>query len=43
MHRLRIGHVSSEELRWLATTLVRCGDPLGTSIAIEGERLFLKW
>lgn len=43
MHRFRITEAGSKEVRWLATTLARSGDALGTSVAIAGQRLFLKW
>jgi hypothetical protein len=43
MHRFRITHAGPEELRWLAATLVKGGEPLGTSVALEGPRLKLRW
>lgn len=43
MHRLRITEAGPTETRWLATTLARCGEALGTSVGITGQRLFLKW
>lgn len=43
MHRFRIAEPGPKETRWLATTLVRTGKSLGTSIAISGQRLSLTW
>ena len=43
MHRFRIIEAGPKEVRWLATTLVRSGEALGTSVAIAGQRLSLKW
>jgi poly-gamma-glutamate synthesis protein (capsule biosynthesis protein) len=43
MHRFRIAEAGPKETRWLATTLARTGDALGTSVAIEGQRLQLRW
>jgi poly-gamma-glutamate synthesis protein (capsule biosynthesis protein) len=43
MHRFRITQAGPEEARWLATTLARSGEALGTSVAIEGQRLKLRW
>lgn len=43
MHRFRITEAGPKETRWLATTLARSGDALGTSVAITGQRLSLKW
>jgi poly-gamma-glutamate synthesis protein (capsule biosynthesis protein) len=43
MHRLRIARAPEDGLRWLAATLARCGEPLGTSVAIEDDRLRLAW
>lgn len=43
MHRFRVTQAGPKEARWLATTLARSGESLGTSIAIEGQRLALRW
>ena len=43
MYRFRIALPDPKETRWLATTLARCSDSLGTSVGIAGQRLFLKW
>ncbi|HSK05073.1 MAG TPA: CapA family protein [Kofleriaceae bacterium] len=43
MHRFRITQAGPKEARWLATTLARAGGALGTSVAIEGQRLKLRW
>ena len=43
MHRFRITEAGPNEARWLATTLARSGDALGTSVAIDGQRLSLTW
>jgi poly-gamma-glutamate synthesis protein (capsule biosynthesis protein) len=43
MRRFRLVHADTKELRWLAMTLARCGEQLGTSVAIESDRLWLKW
>jgi poly-gamma-glutamate synthesis protein (capsule biosynthesis protein) len=43
MHRFRVTQAGPEEARWLATTLARSGDVLGTSVAIAGQHLALKW
>jgi poly-gamma-glutamate synthesis protein (capsule biosynthesis protein) len=43
MHRFRIAEAGEQETRWLATTLVRTGKALGTSVAISGQRLSLTW
>ncbi|HEU4734263.1 MAG TPA: CapA family protein [Kofleriaceae bacterium] len=43
MHRFRVTQAGPKEARWLATTLARDGMPLGTSVAIEGQRLRLRW
>jgi len=43
MHRFRITEAGPKETRWLATTLARAGDPVGTSVTITGQRLSLKW
>jgi poly-gamma-glutamate synthesis protein (capsule biosynthesis protein) len=43
MHRFRIAEAGEQETRWLATTLVRTGKALGTSVAIGGQRLSLTW
>ena len=42
MHRFRITGAGPHDVRWLATTLARSGESLGTSIAIEGQRLKLR-
>ena len=43
MHRFRVTETGPKETRWLATTLARSGEALGTSVAIQGQRLQLKW
>jgi len=43
MHRFRITEAGPKETRWLATTLARAGVAFGTSAAIAGQRLSLKW
>jgi poly-gamma-glutamate synthesis protein (capsule biosynthesis protein) len=43
MHRFRVTQAGPKEARWLATALARSGEALGTSVAIEGQRLKLKW
>lgn len=43
MHRFRITEAGPKEARWLASTLARAGDALGTSVALVGQRLSLKW
>ena len=43
MHRFRIGQAGPEDARWLATTLARAGEPLHTSVTLEGQRLLLTW
>ena len=43
MHKLRITQAGPDEARWLATTLARAGEPLGTRVAITGQRLQLEW
>lgn len=43
MHRFRIVEAGPTDTRWLATTLARCGQPLGTTVGITGQRLFLEW
>jgi len=43
MHKFRITEAGPADTRWLATTLARCGDALGTSVGLAGQRLFLKW
>jgi poly-gamma-glutamate synthesis protein (capsule biosynthesis protein) len=43
MQRFRITEASPKDARWLATTLGRTGKPLGTSVAIDGQRLSLTW
>ena len=41
--RFRIAQAGPDDARWLATTLARAGGNLGTSIAIEGAHLALRW
>ena len=43
MRKFRVTHAGANEVRWLATTLARCGKQLGTSVALEEQRLELKW
>lgn len=43
MHRFRITEAGPKEARWLAETLARSGDALGTSVSITGQRLSLTW
>jgi len=43
MRRFRITEAGPKETRWLATTLARSGEKLGTSVAIAGQRLSLRW
>lgn len=43
MHRFRLTQAGSKEARWLATTLARAGESLATSVAIDGQRLSLRW
>jgi poly-gamma-glutamate synthesis protein (capsule biosynthesis protein) len=43
MHRFRITEAGPKEARWLAETLARAGDSLGTSVAMTGQRLSLTW
>lgn len=43
MHRFRVTQAGPRDARWLATTLARSGESLGTSVAIEGQRLALRW
>ena len=43
MHRFRVTQAGPKEVRWLATALARSGEVLGTSVAIEGQRLKLRW
>jgi poly-gamma-glutamate synthesis protein (capsule biosynthesis protein) len=43
VRRFRIARASGEHARWLASTLTRCGEPFGTSVEIDGDRLLLKW
>lgn len=43
MRRFRIVRADPDETRWLATTLAVCGRGLGTSVAIERDRLQLAW
>ena len=43
MHRFRVTEAGPKEARWLAATLARSGEALGTSVAIHGERLQLTW
>jgi poly-gamma-glutamate synthesis protein (capsule biosynthesis protein) len=43
MRRFRIARASGEETLHLAATLARCGDGLRTAIAIDRDRLLLKW
>jgi poly-gamma-glutamate synthesis protein (capsule biosynthesis protein) len=43
MHRFRITEADSQDTRWLATTLTRSGETLGTSVALAGQRLALTW
>lgn len=43
MQRFRIAAATPFEARWLATTLSRCGEPLGTSVALADGRLRLSW
>ncbi len=43
MHRFRVTQAGPKEARWLATTLARSGESLATSIAIDGQRLALRW
>ena len=42
-YRFRLVHAGTYETRWLAATLAHCGAELGTSVAIEEDRLLLKW
>jgi poly-gamma-glutamate synthesis protein (capsule biosynthesis protein) len=43
MHRFRVTQAGTDDVRWLATTLARTGESLATSVAIEGQRLMLRW
>ena len=43
MWRFRITHAGSDDTRWLASVLAVCGRSLRTSVAIEADRIFLKW
>lgn len=43
MHRFRITEAGPQEARWLATTLARSGEVLGTSVALVDQRLSLTW
>lgn len=43
VRRFRITAADGEDARWLATTLARCGEPLGTSVASAGRGLALRW
>ncbi len=43
MHRFRVTETGPTEARWIASTLARAGDSLGTSVAMTGQRLALTW
>lgn len=43
MRKLQIRRADAEETRWLASTLTRCGQELGTTAQIDGARLRLTW
>jgi poly-gamma-glutamate synthesis protein (capsule biosynthesis protein) len=48
MHRFQITRARPDDVRWLAATLARAGEPLGTSAALEAvephdDRLVLRW
>ena len=43
MRRFRITGASPDETRWLATTLARTGEELGTSVTLAAQRLVLTW
>jgi poly-gamma-glutamate synthesis protein (capsule biosynthesis protein) len=43
MRRFQITEAGPDETRWLATTLARCGQELGTSVAVNDRRLSLTW
>src|SRR5690606_16098637 len=43
MRRLQIRRATAPQADWLATTLTRCGKPLGTAAAIADRRLHLEW
>jgi len=43
MHRFQLTAPPAEDVRWLARTLDRCGEPLGTSVAIADHQLTLRW
>jgi poly-gamma-glutamate capsule biosynthesis protein CapA/YwtB (metallophosphatase superfamily) len=41
--RFRLERAGTDDTRWLATALARCGAKLDTSVAIEDGRLLLEW
>lgn len=43
MHRLQVRRADREGMAWLEATLARCGQPLGTSVAVEDGHLRLVW
>jgi poly-gamma-glutamate synthesis protein (capsule biosynthesis protein) len=43
MRRFQITEAELEDARWLAATLTRSGDALGTSVVLTGSRLQLAW
>ncbi|HEX7844060.1 MAG TPA: CapA family protein [Kofleriaceae bacterium] len=43
MHRFRVTQAGPKEALWLATMFARSGEHLATSVAIEGQRLALRW
>ncbi len=43
MRRLQLRRADAESTSWLAATLARCGQELGTSVVVDADRLRLTW
>lgn len=43
MHRLQLRRCDAEATQWLASTLARCGEELGTGVELDGAQLRLTW
>lgn len=44
IRRFRLGRVAAEDAAWLAATLTRAGQPLGTGVEVDGDgALVLRW